>query len=126
MHRGDTVFAETTAPVPVDDQVVIPAGASVQGKVERLTRQGNRAEPLIQSVSIALPDGYVVNIAGPAEIMSGEGTAWRNPSDGAQLGAVLAPLVGAGLGTVIRLGAHTTETPHFAGMPVTRPTPKAA
>ena len=40
MHRGDTVFAETTAPVPVDDQVVIPVGASVQGKVERLTRQG--------------------------------------------------------------------------------------
>ncbi|PYT97582.1 MAG: hypothetical protein DMG38_19195 [Acidobacteria bacterium] len=124
MHRGDTVFAETTAPVPVDDQVVIPVGASVQGKVERLTRQGNRAELLVQSVSIALPDDYVLNIAGPVEITSGEGTARRNPSDGAKAGAGLAPLVGSGLGTVIGLAAHTTETTNFAGMTMTSSTPK--
>ena len=126
MRRGDTVFAETTAPVPVDDQVVIPAGASVQGKVERLTRQGNRAELLVQSVSIALPDDYVLNIAGPVEITSGEGTARRNPSDGAKAGAGLAPLVGSGLGTVIGLAAHTTETTNFAGMTMTSRTPKGA
>src|SRR6516225_3912865 len=39
-RRGSTVFAETTAPVLIDDQVVIPAGAFVQGRVERMARQG--------------------------------------------------------------------------------------
>src|SRR5215472_4270763 len=124
MHRGDTVFAETTSPVFVDHQVVIPAGAFVQGKVEKLTRQGSRAELLMQSASIALPDGSVVNIRGPLEIASGEGTAWRNPSDGAKVGAVLAPFIGSGLGTAIGAAAHTTETTTFAGMATTSATPK--
>ena len=124
MHRGDTVFAETTAPVPVEDQVVIPVGASVEGKVEKLTRQGNRAELLMQSVSVAFPNGYVLNILGPVEITSGEGTAWRNPSEGAKAGALLAPLVGSGLGTAIGLAAHTTTTTSFAGMTMTSSTPK--
>ena len=85
MHRGDTVFAETTSPVFVDHQVVIPAGAFVQGKVEKLTRQGSRAEMLMQSVSLALPDGSVVNIGGPLEIASGEGTAWEIPATAPKL-----------------------------------------
>src|SRR5690349_3563897 len=67
-HRGDTVFAETTSPVFADNQVAIPAGAFVQGKVEKLTRHGSRAELLMQSLSVALPDGSVVNIKGPLEI----------------------------------------------------------
>ena len=124
MHRGDTVFAETTAPVLVDNQVVIPAGAFVQGKVEKLTRQGSRAELSMQSVSVALPDGSVASIRGPVEITSGEGTAWRNPSDGAKVGAVLAPLIGSGLGTAIGAAAHTTQTTTFAGMTTTSDTPK--
>lgn len=119
VHRGDTVFAEITAPVLAEDQVVIPPGAFVQGKVEKLTRQGSRAELLMQSLSVALPDGSVVNIKGPLEITSGEGTAWRNPSTGAKTGAVLAPLVGLGLGTAIGAAAHTTQTNTFAGMTMT-------
>ena len=119
MHRGDTVFAETTSPVFVKNEVIIPAGVFVQGKVEKLTRQGSRAELLMQTVSVALPDGSVVNIKGPLEITSGEGTAWRNPSDGAKVGAVLAPLIGLGLGTAIGAAAHTTQTTTFAGMTMT-------
>ena len=124
MHRGDTVFAETTSPVFVDHQVVIPAGAFVQGKVEKLTRQGSRAEMLMQSVSVALPDGSVVNIGGPLEIASGEGTAWRNPSDSAKAGAVLAPFIGSGLGTAIGIAAHTSETMPFGNSTITTSTPK--
>lgn len=124
MHRGDTVFAETTAPVFADDLVAIPAGAFVQGKVEKLTRQGSRAELLMQSLSVALPDGSVVNIKGPFEITSGEGTAWRNPSDGAKAGAVLAPLIGLGIGTAIGEAAHTRQTTTFAGMTMTSQTLK--
>ena len=124
MHRGDTVFAETTAPVLAGDQVVIPAGAFVQGKVEKLTRQGSRADLLMQSVSVALPDGYVINVKGPVEITSGEGTAWRNPGDGAKVGAVLAPFIGSGLGTAIGIAAHTTETMPFGNSTITTSTPK--
>jgi len=100
-HRGNTIFAETTAPVLAENQVVIPAGAFVQGKVEKLTRQGSRAELLMQSVSVALPDGSVVSMKGPLEITSGECTAWRNPGNAAKTAALLAPFVGSGLGTTI-------------------------
>jgi hypothetical protein len=124
MRRGDTVFAETTAPVFADNLVAIPAGAFVQGKVEKLTRQGSRARLLMQSVSVALPDGSVAVIKGPLEITSGEGTAFRNPSDGAKAGAVLAPLIGMGLGTAIGEAAHTTQTTTFAGMTMTSQTLK--
>lgn len=124
MHKGDTIFAETTAPVFAEEQVVIPAGVFVQGKVEKLTRQGSRAELLMQSVSVALPDGTVVNIKGPLEVTSGEGTAWRNPSDGAKAGAFLAPFVGGALGTAVGMAAHTTETMPFGNSTITTSTPK--
>lgn len=124
MHRGDTVFAETSSPVFAKNEVIIPAGAFVQGKVEKLSRQGSRAELLMQTVSVALPDGSVINMKGPLEITSGEGTAWRNPSDASKVGAVLAPLIGLGLGTAIGAAAHTTQTTTFAGMTMTNPTIK--
>jgi hypothetical protein len=124
MHRGDSIFAETTAPVFADNQVVIPAGAFVQGKVEKLTRQGSRAELLMQSVSVALPDGSVAQMKGPLEITSGEGTAWRNPGNAAKTAALLAPFVGSGVGTAIGAAAHTTQTTIFAGMTMTSETPK--
>jgi hypothetical protein len=124
VHRGDTVFAQITDPVLADNQVAIPAGAPVQGKVEKLSRQGSHAEVLLQSASIAFPDGYVVNVSGPLEIKGGEGTAWRNPSDGAKAGAILAPFVGSGLGTAIGVAAHTTQTTSFGGMTMTSSTPK--
>lgn len=96
----------------------------MQGKVEELTRQGSRAKLLMQSVSIAFPDGYVLNVNGPLEIESEEGTAWINPSAGAKAGAVLAPLIGSGLGTAIGAAVHTTQTTSFGGMTMTSNTPK--
>lgn len=41
MRRGDTIFAETTAPVLAEDLVVIPSGAFVQGKVGKNTLVGS-------------------------------------------------------------------------------------
>lgn len=123
-HRGDPVFAQITDPVPLGNQVVIPPGASVQGKVDKLTRQGTRADLWMQSASVSFPDGYVVNISGPLEIKGGEGTAWTNPSSSAKTGAALAPLIGGGLGTAIGLAAHTTQTTNFAGTTMTTGTPK--
>jgi len=124
MHRGSIVFAETTAPVLLDDQMIIPAGAFVQGNVEKVARQGSRAELAMQSVSVALSDGSVINMQGPLEITSGEGTAWRNPGNAAKAGALLGPFVGLGLGSAIGAAAHTTQTTTFAGMTMTSPTPR--
>jgi hypothetical protein len=65
-----------------------------------------------------------MSLKGPLEIMSGEGTAWRNPGNAAKAGALLAPLVGLGLGSALGAAAHTTQTTTFAGMTMTSQTPK--
>jgi hypothetical protein len=123
-HRGDEIFAQTTAPVTVADQVAIPAGTFVQGKVEKLTRRGSRGELLMQSVSVVFPNGYVARVSGPMNLESEEGTAWNNPGTGAKVGVIAAPLAGLGAGALIGSAAHTTQTTNFAGMTTTSSTPK--
>ncbi len=123
-HRGDEIYAQTTAPVIVGDQVLIPAGTFVQGKVDKLTRNGSRAEMLMNSASVVFPDGYVANIAGPLNVESDEGTAWRDPSDGAKAGAIIAPMAGGGLGALIGSAAHTTQSSTLGGTTITSSTPK--
>lgn len=125
MHRGDVVYAQTTAPVTVGEQVLIPAGTFVQGKVDKVTRNGSRAEMLMKSASVVFPDGYVANIARPLSVESDEGTAWRDPSDGARAGAIIAPLAGAGLGAAIGAAAHTTESSTLGGTTITSSSPKS-
>jgi hypothetical protein len=123
-HRGDEIYSETTAPVTLDNRVVMPAGTFVQGKVEKLTRHGTRAEMVMRSLSIIFPDGHVANIGGPMTIESEEGTAWINPGTSTKAGVVAAPLVGLGLGAAIGAAAHTTQTTNFAGMTMSTSTPK--
>ena len=122
-RRGDQIYAVTTAPLIVENRVVVPPGSSVQGKVEKLTRRGSRAELLMQSVSIVLPDGYVASLAGPLTIESVEWTAWRNPTSGAKTAILLAPAMGLGLGVLIGSAAHTTHTISLGGMTLTSRTP---
>jgi hypothetical protein len=124
MRRGDELHAQTTAPVTLGDQVVIPAGVFVQGKVDKLRRNGNRGEMQMQSVSVIFPDGYVANIAGPLTIESDEGTAWLTPSGKAQAGMVIAPLAGLGIGAAIGSAAHTTQSSTLGGSTITSSSPK--
>ncbi len=124
MHRGDEIYAQTTAPLAVGDQVVIPAGTFVQGKVEKLARNGSRGEMLLQSAAVIFPDGYVANIAGPLTLESEEGTAWLNPSGGAKAGVVIAPMAGLGLGALIGNAAHTTNSSTLGGTTITSSSPK--
>jgi len=107
--RGDQIFAQTSAPVLVGDQVVIPGGTYVQGKVEKLSRKGTRAEMLMQSVSLVFPNGYVAKGGGPANIESEEWTAANDPPARSKAAIVLAPLLGIGLG--MGIGA-ATDKPH--------------
>jgi hypothetical protein len=124
MHRGDVVYAQTTAPVIVGDRTVIPAGIFVQGKLDKLTRNGSRAEMLMTSAAIVFPNGYVGNIAGPLNVESDEGTAWRNPSSAARSGAIIAPIAGVGLGALIGSAVHTTQSTSLGGTTLTSSTPK--
>ncbi len=123
-HRGNEIFAQTTSPVIVSNQVVIPAGTFVQGRVEKLNRRGSRGEFLMQSVSVVFPNGYVATVNGPLTMESDEGTAWNNPSSAAKAGIIAAPLAGLGIGAAIGAAQHTTQSSTLGGTTLTSSTPK--
>ena len=123
-HRGDQVQAQTVAPITVGDHVAIPAGIFVQGKVDRLRRDGSRAEMTMESAALIFPDGYVANITGPFSVETEEGTAWLNPSGRASATAIIAPMAGLGLGALIGHAAHTTQSSTLGGNTITSSSPK--
>lgn len=123
-HRGDEIFAQTTSPVIVSNQVAIPAGTFVQGKVDKLSLRGTRGELLMQSLAVVFPNGYVATIKGPINIESDEGTATSNPSPAARAGLIAAPLAGAGIGAAIGAAQHTTQSSTLGGTTITSSTPK--
>jgi hypothetical protein len=115
VRSGDAVFAQVTNPVMVDDEVAIPAGAFVRGKVEKLNRRGTQGELLMQSASLVLGSGSVVDLGGPINIESEQWTAWNNPEGGTKAGIILAPLVGSGLGMLIGNATDKTQTTTLGG-----------
>ena len=64
LHRGDDIYAQVVSPVTAGNEVVIPPGTFVQGKIDKLERQGGRGELRLQSMSVTFPDGYTVPIPG--------------------------------------------------------------
>ena len=124
MHRGDEIQAQTIAPIAIGDHVVIPAGVFVQGKLDKLRRDGSRGVMLMQSASVIFPDGYVARIAEPVTIESDEDTAWLNPSAGTTAGMIIAPLAGLGIGAAIGSAAHTTQSSTLGGNTLTSSSPK--
>jgi hypothetical protein len=122
--HGDQVFAQTTAPVIVDDQVAIPGGTYVQGKVETLKRNGTRAEMLMQSVSLVFPNGYIAKAGGPANMESDEWTAWNNPSPGAKAAMFIVPAISMPLGLLLGHAADGDQTTYLGGVPFTTPSHK--
>jgi hypothetical protein len=101
IHRGDDIYAQITSPVNSGDEVVIPPGTFVQGTVDRLERKGGQAELHLQSMSMTLPDGYVVPLSGPVTLESSEGYALKDPGQGHLVGAFALPAAGAGIGALI-------------------------
>ena len=101
IHRGDDIYAQVISPIAAGNQVVIPAGTLVQGKVEKLGRNGSRGELYLQSMSIIYPDGYVAVISGPITLESDEGYALKDPGNGRITGLIAGPLAGTGLGALI-------------------------
>jgi len=101
IHRGDDIYAQTVSPVTSGNEVVIPAGTFVQGKMDKLERRGGRGELRLQSMAITFPDGYVAPIPGPVTLESNEGYMLKDPGNGRFLGAFALPMAGVGLGALI-------------------------
>lgn len=101
IHRGDDIYAQINSPVDSGNEVVIPVGTFVQGKVEKIERQGGRGEIRLQSMSITFPDGYVAPIAAPALLITDEGYALKDPGPGRSAAAFILPFAGSGIGALI-------------------------
>jgi hypothetical protein len=108
IHRGDDIYAQVISAVTSGSQVVIPPGTLVQGKVEKLGRNGDRGELHLQSMSIIYPDGYVAAISGPIRLESDEGYALKDPGQGHIVGAIALPAAGFGIGALI---GHAAANP---------------
>lgn len=109
VKTGDAVFAQIATPVVVEDQVAIPAGTFVRGKVESLTRRGTRAEVIVRSASLVMGSS-LVDMGGPVNIESEEYTAYNNPQGRKKAVIVLAPLLGTGLGMAIGAATDRSHT----------------
>jgi len=101
LRRGDDIYAQINAPVSSGNEVVIPIGTFVQGKLDRLEFRQGRGELHLQSMSVTFPDGYVVPISGPATLETDEGYALRDPGPSRVAAAIAMPLGGIGLGALI-------------------------
>jgi hypothetical protein len=101
IHRGDDIYAQITSPVNSGNEVAIPPGTFVQGKVDKLEQKSGRGELHLQSMSITFPNGYVAPISGPVTMQSYEGYALKDPGKGRGAAAIAFPVAGAGLGALI-------------------------
>ena len=101
IHRGDDIYAQLTAPITLGNEVAIPPGTLLDGKVDKLQRKGGRAELYLQSLSMTFPDGYVVSVSGPAVLETVRGYAFTDPGAKRTVGVFALPMAGAGLGAFI-------------------------
>jgi type IV secretion system protein VirB10 len=97
-REGDAVYAETAFPFVVDDRVVVPAGAYIQGKIAHVERAGHgrgRAEILMHFTSLIYPSGYTVMLPGSVEntpgadnksVKDSEGTIQQDSDTGKRVG----------------------------------------
>jgi len=109
-REGDSVYAETTFPVVLDNRVLIPAGTYVQGRITHVQRAGRikgRAEVLMHFTTLIYPSGYTVLLPGAVENVPGaektsikgeEGTIRQDRQTGQKVGTVAQS---AGTGAVI-------------------------
>jgi hypothetical protein len=109
IHRGDDIYAQVTSPVNSGNEVVIPPGTFVQGKVDKLERKGGRGELHLQSMSFTYPDGYVAPISGAVTLESDDGYALKDPGQGRILGGFALPAAGLGLGALIGRAAASSQ-----------------
>ncbi len=84
-REGDSVYAETTFPVVINDRVLVPAGTYVQGRITHVQRAGRvkgRAEVLLHFTTLIYPSGYTVLLPGAIENVPGAEKTSMKDSEG--------------------------------------------
>lgn len=117
VHRGDDIYAQLTAPVNAENEMVIPAGTFVQGTVDKLGRQGGRGELRLQSMAITFADGYVAPISGPITMATNDGYAIKDPGSRRAIGAFALPAAAAGVGALIGYAAGSAGSTQSTTLP---------
>jgi hypothetical protein len=117
---GDGIYAQTTFPVLIGQQVLIPAGTFAQGVVDSVKRAGRikgRAELQFHLTTLIYPNGYSVDLVAPvAQVPGSESTTMKEPGvvrhdpekgkDLERIGTDAS--LGAGIGTVVGVAARPT------------------
>jgi len=121
---GDPIYAQTTFPIIIDNQVMIPAGTFVKGMVDTSKRAGRikgKAELQFHLTNLIYPNGYTLDFAAAVDQVPGSpGTHMKEPgkierdsakgedlkkiADGAATGGQIGALAGATSGSVRGLG----------------------
>jgi hypothetical protein len=111
---GDPVYAQTSFPITLNNQIVIPPGTFVQGEIRRVQRPGKvkgRAELQMNFTSMIFPNGYTLVLpgavqgtpgsAGTAGVKDKEGTIEGDSSKGKDVGTIVGTAIpGAGIGAI--------------------------
>jgi hypothetical protein len=147
---GDPIYAQTTFPVVVEGNIVIPAGTWVQGIVDVVKRAGRikgTAEMQFHLTNVIYANGYMLDIAAAIDQVPGDtGTNLKEPgtvqhdaekgkdlervgqaaSTGGQIGALAGAAVrpsmgGFGMGGVAGMAAGTLIALMARGSDVTFP-----
>jgi hypothetical protein len=99
-REGDAVYAATTFPFVMNNQVLVPAGTYVQGRISHVQKAGRvkgRAEVLIHFTTLIYPSGYTVMLPGAVQNVPGaekasitdkEGTIRQDSDIGRKVGTV--------------------------------------
>jgi type IV secretion system protein VirB10 len=84
-REGDSVYAQTAFPFVLDNRVIVPAGAYIQGRISHVERAGRvkgRAEILMHFTSMIYPSGYTVMLPGSVENTPGADNKSVKDSEG--------------------------------------------
>lgn len=74
---GDAVYARTTFPITVNNEIVIPVGSHIRGKITEVQRPGRvkgKAELALSFQQLILPSGLTVELFGTLGSVGGDGT----------------------------------------------------
>jgi type IV secretion system protein VirB10 len=109
LKDGDSIYARTVYPITVNNQIVIPVGSSVHGKIKEVERPGKvkgKASLTLSCQTLVLPNGVTMPIYGSlgssdSGNREGEATIKGDSSKGKDVGtAAKAGATGGILGSV--------------------------
>ena len=111
IKAGDNIYARTIFPITVDNEVIIPVGTHVRGKVQEAERPGRvkgKASLTLAFHTMVLPSGITLplygSLGGSDEgTREGEATIKGDSTKGKDIGTIAKAGAGAGvLGGIIR------------------------